>query len=155
MHEGKRVLINFSKSVRGTYLRYCIVISIGYGITLTILWNLLVLVGMITNSGLPILQLFGFGLILPLLATSVGILVNCAFETLGAFFSLSPSWAITLGWFTLSLSYTVITLGTTLSSVNNPYSLAWTLITRSTNTVPASNIFYIIGNLTLSWLGWK
>ena len=136
-------------------MKYCITISIGYGITLIILWNLLTLIGVLTNPGLPALQLLGFGMVLSVLATSAGALINCAFEALGEFFSLDPSWSITLGWFTVSLTYTIITLSTSLSTSKDLVSLAWNLVTKSTNTVPASNIFYIVGNLTLSWLGWK
>ncbi len=136
-------------------MKYCITISVGYGITLMILWNLLVMIGTLMNPNLPVLQLLGFGMVLSILATSAGALINCAFEALGAFFSLDPSWSITLGWFAVSLTYTIITLSSSLSTSENLVSLAWNLVTKSTNTVPASNIFYIIGNLTLTWLGWK
>ena len=135
---------------------YCVNMAVGYAATTFILWNLVVLTLSVRYPLTTVLTFLCFSPILALGVLLMGAFVDCAFERLAQSISLSPALGITIGWTLVGL---VIALAPLLSSPPQPSleSLVEASIKVGTETVSnsflSSDIFYKIGNFTLSLLG--
>jgi len=131
---------------------YCIVISVGYAVTVMVLWEVLALLWFLYEPSVMVYSIYG-----PVAALAIfflGALINCFFQAIGSALSLSPSLSITLGWSLLSLTLFLASIAASPPSDVEGYVAAVIGATQAlTNSFPASKIFYDIGNLTLAVVG--
>ena len=137
-------------------MNYCGVMSVGYGIAAGGLW---LIVSLTLSVVYPLTTSLAFlSLSLPIAFSTIllGTTLNCIFETLGQHFSLDPHTSILLGWLTLGLIGALFGLSqspppATLEGIANAVYRTGT--ESLSNSFLSSDIFYKIGNLTLSALG--
>ena len=131
-------------------MKYCIVVSVGYGVAILALWETLAFVWALEN---PVaLNYAAYGFLAAAFAFLLGSAINCAFELAGSFFHLSSSLSIKVGWVLLMLTYFIL-------STPVPTNL-WDFVSALVeagmsvaNPFPSSHIFYELGNLTLTAVG--
>ncbi len=135
---------------------YCVVLSVGYGVVLFVLWNLTT-VGVELLKPYPPTTFLSFlmlSLIASLSVTLVGAIVNCLFQSIGTgFFGLSSETSIRLGWLLLGF---LIALWMVTPTYSNPLTLSEFVkliydvgsTTYSFNFL-ASKTLYMVGNFTL------
>ena len=133
-------------------MEYCVVLSVGYSVTVMALWELMALVWSFYDPA--VLGYALYGPLVALLAFLIGSAINCTFQALGSFFSLQPSLSIAVGWSLLSLGFFLMV------AANNP-PLTLTDYVKGVigaaqalaNNFPSSKLFYDIGNVTLTLVG--
>ncbi|ABU81216.1 hypothetical protein Igni_0032 [Ignicoccus hospitalis KIN4/I] len=131
-------------------MKYCLVLSVGYGVALLTLWTALSLAwGLVDFNALGFLP---YGAILSALVAILGALVNCTFEALGNLLGVEPPTSVLAGWTLVMFTYFVITnpppagLGEFVWAVGRAAMFV-------SNAFPASDLFYELGNFTLTAVG--
>jgi len=137
-------------------VNYCINMAVGYASVTFLLWNLIVLTLTAKYSITTLLTFLSFSPILALGVFLLGALLNCTFERIGEYFSLEPSLGISVGWILIGLT---IALASMLTAPPPP---TWDGLLKAvyqvgsesmSNSFLSSDIFYRIGNVTLSLFG--
>ncbi|UXD22477.1 hypothetical protein IPA_05275 [Ignicoccus pacificus DSM 13166] len=132
--------------------------SIGYGVAAGILW---LLVSAALGTVYPLSTTITFmSMAIPVafIAMLLGAIIDCTFQTIGGYFSLSPSTSILIGWISVSLGMALMALlnappPPTIESVAQ--AVFDTGSKSLSNSFLSSDIFYKIGNFTLNLLGFR